>query len=70
MSHILLKMDVDEEMRMSLLSQELKMRSKQPEAWTKTKFRKYANFGRNRNKTAEEILNAEPKTMAKSALKK
>ena len=38
------------------------MRSKQPEAWTKTKFRKYANFGRNRNKTAEEILNAEPKS--------
>ncbi|HPM85570.1 MAG: hypothetical protein PHY04_02330 [Candidatus ainarchaeum sp.] len=62
MSHILLKMDVDEEMRLNLLSQEMKMRSKQPEAWTKTKFRKYANFGRNRNKTAEEILNAEPKS--------
>jgi hypothetical protein len=55
-------MDVDEEMRLNLLSQEMKMRSKQPEAWTKTKFRKYANFGRNRNKTAEEILNAEPKS--------
>ncbi|MGI6589197.1 MAG: hypothetical protein ACOX1V_00870 [Candidatus Iainarchaeum sp.] len=68
MSHILLKMDVDEEMRLNLLSQEMKMRSKQPEAWTKTKFRKYANFGRNRNKTAEEILNAEPKSS--KALKK
>jgi hypothetical protein len=61
-------MDVDEEMRLNLLSQEMKMRSKQPEAWTKTKFRKYANFGRNRNKTAEEILNAEPKSS--KALKK
>ena len=56
MSHILLKMDVDEEMRLNLLSQEMKMRSKQPEAWTKTKFRKYANFGRNRKKSAEELL--------------
>lgn len=32
------------------------MRKKQPEAWTKTKFRKYANFGRNRKKSAEELL--------------
>ena len=32
----------------ALLAEEQKMRSKQPEAWTKTKFRKYANFGRNR----------------------
>ena len=56
MSNILLKMDVDEEMRLNLLSQEMKMRSKQPEAWTKTKFRKYANFGRNRKKSAEELL--------------
>lgn len=62
MSHVLLRMDVDEEMRMSLLSQEMKMRSKQPEAWTKTKFRKYANFGRNRNKSVEEILGSEPKS--------
>ncbi|MFA5357991.1 MAG: hypothetical protein WC308_03645 [archaeon] len=53
---------VDEDLRLSLLAEEQKMRSKQPEAWTKTKFRKYANFGRNRKKTAEEILGAEPKT--------
>ena len=56
MSSILLNMDVDESLRQELLTQELKMRSKQPEAWTKTKFRKYANFGRNRKKTAEELL--------------
>ncbi len=49
-------MDVDESLREQLLSEELKLRSKQPEAWTKTKFRKYANFGRNRKKTAEELL--------------
>lgn len=49
-------MDVDESLRVQLLSEELKLRSKQPEAWTKTKFRKYANFGRNRKKTAEELL--------------
>lgn len=53
---------VDEELRLALLAEEQKMRSKQPEAWTKTKFRKYANFGRNRKKTAEEILGVEPRT--------
>ncbi|MCX6801030.1 MAG: hypothetical protein NTZ73_02485 [Candidatus Diapherotrites archaeon] len=52
---------VDERLRLSLLAEEQKMRSRQPEAWTKTKFRKYANFGRNRKKTAEEILGFQPK---------
>ena len=33
-----------EELRLKLLKQELKLRKKQPTAWTKTKFRKYANF--------------------------
>ncbi|NMA44680.1 MAG: hypothetical protein GX950_02605 [Candidatus Diapherotrites archaeon] len=56
MSNILLKMDVDESLRLQLLAEEKKMRKKQPEAWTKTKFRKYANFGRNRKKSAEELL--------------
>jgi len=41
---------VDEAMRMQLLAEEFKMRKKQPEAWTKTKYRKYANFGLNRKK--------------------
>lgn len=70
MSHVLLKMGVDEELRQQLLAEELKLRSKQPEAWTKTKFRKYANFGRNRKKTAEEILGIEPKTENNSRVKK
>ena len=69
MSHVLLNMGVDEEMRVQLLAEEQKMRSKQPEAWTKTKFRKYANFGRNRKKTAEEILGLAPKTDAKTTTK-
>lgn len=70
MSHILLEMDVDEKMRQALLAQELKMRSKQPEAWTRTKFRKFANFGRNRKKTAEEILGMEPRTASEKASRK
>jgi hypothetical protein len=56
MSNILLLLDVDESLRLQLLAEEKKMRKKQPEAWTKTKFRKYANFGRNRKKSAEELL--------------
>jgi len=43
-----LDMGVDEEMRQKLLAEEFKLRKKQPEAWTKTKYRKYANFGKNR----------------------
>lgn len=50
MSNILLDLGVDEEMRLKLLKEESKLRKKQPEAWTKTKFRKYANFGKNRIK--------------------
>jgi hypothetical protein len=33
-----------EELRLKLLQEEFKLRKKQPEAWTKTKFRPYANF--------------------------
>jgi hypothetical protein len=33
-----------EEERLELLSQEFKLRKKQPQAWTKTKYRAYANF--------------------------
>lgn len=61
MSNILLDVGVDEEMRLKLLQEEQKMRSKQPEAWTKAKFRKYANFGRNRNKSVEDILSTDVK---------
>jgi len=43
-------MNVDEQLRLQLLAEEFKLRKKQPEAWTKTKYRKYANFGANRKK--------------------
>ncbi len=46
--------EVDEEMRSKLLEEEFKLRKKQPEAWTKTKYRKYANFGKNRKKKEEK----------------
>jgi hypothetical protein len=75
MSNILLNMDVDESLRIQLLAEEKKMRQKQPEAWTKTKFRKYANFGRNRKKTAEELLGitstrTDTTNLAKTKIKK
>jgi len=41
-----IKFEVDEEMRQRLLEEERKLRAKQPEPWTKTKFRRYANFGK------------------------
>ncbi|MFH1696956.1 MAG: hypothetical protein ABH854_03565 [Candidatus Diapherotrites archaeon] len=35
---------VTEEMRQRLLAEEFALRKKQPTAWTKTKYRPYANF--------------------------
>lgn len=35
---------MNEELRKKLLAEEFKLRSKQPTAWTKTKYRPYANF--------------------------
>jgi len=52
-----LDMGVDEEMRQKLLAEEFKLRKKQPEAWTKTKYRKYANFGKNRVIKEAEVKN-------------
>ncbi len=48
-----------EELRLKLLKQEFKLRKKQPEAWTKTKFRKYANF-RTKKKVPEEAAVTAP----------
>ena len=44
---------VTEDMRLKLLKEERKMREKQPEPWTKTKYRKYANFGSSRARVEE-----------------
>jgi hypothetical protein len=41
-----MKLIASEELRLKLLEEEFKLRSKQPTAWTKTKFRPYANFRR------------------------
>ena len=49
----LLGMDSNEKFRQELLAQEFKMRKKQPEAWTKTKYRPYANF-RTKKKEVQE----------------
>lgn len=35
---------VSEEMRIKLLNEEFRKRKKQPTAWTKIKYRPYANF--------------------------
>ena len=42
----MIKFEVSEETRQRLLEEERKLRAKQPEPWTKTKFRRYANFGK------------------------
>ncbi|MEM4598707.1 MAG: hypothetical protein QW400_03400 [Candidatus Diapherotrites archaeon] len=41
-----IRFEVSEELRQKLLNEERKLRAKQPEPWTKTKFRRYANFGK------------------------
>ncbi len=53
----MLDLKVDESLRQKLLAEEFKLRSSQPEAWTKTKYRKYANFGRSKAKD-EEVATA------------
>ncbi|MEW6295582.1 MAG: hypothetical protein AB1467_04785 [Candidatus Diapherotrites archaeon] len=45
--------EVTEEMRLKLLQEEFAMRKKQPTAWTKTKFRPFANFNTKKKKKPE-----------------
>ncbi len=49
----LLGLESSETFRVKLLKQEFKLRKKQPEAWTKTKYRPYANF---RTKKKEDLI--------------
>ncbi|MEK6941753.1 MAG: hypothetical protein AABW85_02765 [archaeon] len=49
-------MKPSEELRLKLLKQEFRLRKKQPEAWTKTKFRKYANFRTKRKEPLTEEI--------------
>ena len=60
-------MNVDENMRMQLLAEEFKLRKKQPPAWTRQKYRKYANFGANRKK--KEDVKVEVKVEANAEAK-
>ena len=48
-----------EELRLKLLSQEFKLRKKQPTAWTKTKYRAYANFRSKATNTVEATVKGE-----------
>jgi len=51
----LLGMESTEEFRQKLLKQEFKLRKKQPEAWTKTKYRPYANFRTKKKEDTAEV---------------
>ncbi len=53
MSEETVLLPASEALRLKLLKEEFKLRKKQPTAWTKTKFRKYANF-RTKKRTEEE----------------
>lgn len=52
-----IRFEVSEEVRQKLLEEERKLRAKQPEPWTKTKFRRYANFGRVKKTENKETEN-------------
>jgi len=54
-----LGLESSETFRQKLLKQEFKLRKKQPTAWTKIKYRPYANF---RTKKKEDELVAAPQT--------
>src|SRR3989338_11017798 len=59
---------IDESLRQKLLKEEFKLRKKQPTAWTKTKYRKFAMFAFNRKKkdeTEEEKKESERKQAKK-----
>ncbi|MDO8538281.1 MAG: hypothetical protein Q7S21_05330, partial [archaeon] len=47
--------EVTEAMRLRLLAEEFKLRKKQPTAWTKTKFRPFANFKTKKRVQAELV---------------
>ena len=59
--------NADEKLRMQLLKEEFKLRKKQPEAWTKTKYRKYANFGLHRKKKDETLVETAKTPMVETA---
>ena len=50
-----LGLEPTENLRLKFLKEEFRKRKKQPEAWTKTKYRPYANF---RTKKKVEVVEA------------
>lgn len=60
----LVGLEPSEELRQKLLRKEFRLRKKQPEAWTKTKYRPYANF-RTKKRDADEIAAAAAASKAK-----
>lgn len=46
---------ISETMRTNLLKEEFKLRKKQPTAWTKTKYRKFAFFNTGKKKEVEKV---------------
>ena len=60
----LIGLESSEQFRVKLLKQEFKLRKKQPEAWTKTKYRPYANF---RTKKKEDLMDTAAGTAVTTA---
>lgn len=61
--------EVSEAMRLKLLAEEFKLRKKQPTAWTKTKFRPFANF-KTKKRVQADILPVEATVAVKAAPEK
>ncbi len=62
---------VSEALRQKLLKEEFKLRKKQPEAWTKTKYRKFALFNTGQKKPKPKIqIEEEHELEAKDAKKR
>ncbi len=53
-----LGLEASEKLREKLLKEEFKLRKKQPEAWTKTKYRPYANFRTKKKEVVAAVIEA------------
>jgi Fe-S oxidoreductase len=66
----LLSMDFDETLREKLLKKEFALRKKQPEPWTKTKYRPFANFKARRSELDQALETKQAKANKKALAKK
>ncbi|MEK6957920.1 MAG: hypothetical protein AABW99_03010 [archaeon] len=53
-----LGLEASEKLREKLLKEEFRLRKKQPEAWTKTKYRPYANFRTKKKEVVAAVIEA------------